>query len=247
MAQQTSRIDVTIEYAPFAKLADGRYRINSWAIVTEGRDKTPMANETIMFLIDGVEDGDLPTNSKGRTGQHIFYAPPESTGAVIEARLERNPQHRDRKTVSFVAVADPKIADNWKVNAIPEGDKLNFFVRIFTQNNVGVEGVRVYINPKPQGFSENLITDAKGVIGPLEIKREEETITYAVTAPETNLASQTFTVSKKPRWRKPDRLPKKEGVFELLKDKRSRNPLQNVGAALGTAWKLFKQRRQGRG
>ena len=68
MAQQTSRIDVTIEYAPFAKLADGRYRINSWAIVTEGRDKTPMANETIMFLIDGVEDGDLPTTARGEPG-----------------------------------------------------------------------------------------------------------------------------------------------------------------------------------
>ena len=242
---QTSRIDVTIEYAPFAKLPDGRYRINSWVIVTEGRDKTPMANETVMFLIDGIEDGDLPTNNKGRTDRHAFYASPESTGVVIEARLERVPSHRDRKTVSFITITDPKTADSWKVNVIPEGDKRYLFVRIFTQNNIGVEGIQVYINPRLFRDDE-LITSAKGVIGPLEIEQKEDTRTYTVTAPETNLQSQTFTVVGKPRWKRPDKVPKKEVVFQLIRHKRSYDPWQNVLTALRTAWELFKQRREGR-
>ncbi len=238
-----------IESAPVARVDDhGEFEAWASAATAQGRQGNPSPDETIEFLINGRVDRTAVTKSAGRTDPQTFIIPSGATGVVLGAQIEGNPNtYTSTKVVMPAGMTTSKTADHWKVDIIPDGTRRRISIGIFTQTNTGVEGIKVDIIPKRNGVpADNLLaTNSKGVIDTFSIDEAEEAVSYTVSAPETSLKAEVFTVERRSRHPRPKRLTATErtAIQEEIREKRSVNPWRNLRTAIAKANELFRTRK----
>lgn len=244
----------SIESNPARRVDDhGEFEAWASAATASGRAATHAIGQSIDFLINGVRERTELTNDEGRTAPFTFTIPAGKTSVTLGAQIAGDPATYRPKTIVMPAVTQvPQTADKLSISISRDarGGKRIVNFSVFRQNNVGIEGLSVYITPNPHAPADQgtpplrLVTNDHGFAGPIVIDEQEETMTYYVSIPETFLRIETFIVVRRSRYPLPQRLAQEEKrqISDDIRGDLSWNPIRNVRVAFIKANAVFRNK-----
>lgn len=141
------RLIVTVDHSPPLRTADGRLRMNFWAVAQEGRNR--IEGQSIEFLINNNVVWEADTLHDGRTPDHEYTSEPGIAAVNLEAQTAGDASRRSKKLVRLeVRMLKPASVEHFKIKDAEKAGHGLVVLLVLDADKNPVQGEQVYLLDK---------------------------------------------------------------------------------------------------